>query len=177
MSNSKRVWKVFSGLAMIAGSVILVRHPDQGYLFVILILDITLLLYGLRLLIYYFTMARYMVGGLSTLYKSVMVIDFGLFVFGMESVPKKVAMVYLIGCLAFAGVVDLIEAAGARKLEAPSWRFQFFYGALRVIFAIASLFFLDSIQVLTAIYCAGLVTSAVTNIISAFRRTAIVYID
>lgn len=176
MSTAKRVIKILSGLMTIICSILMMRHPDVGCYIVVLILDVSLLLFGLRLLIYYFTMARYMVGGIATLYKSIIVIDFGLFVFGLSTLPQRSIMLYLIGCLTFSGAIDILDALMARKLEG-SWKYQFSYGAIEIIVSIVCLFFLDSFKILTVVYCAGLIESAIMKMIGALRKTAIVYIE
>ena len=177
MSNAKRVWKVLTGIITILCCVLMIQHPDDGFYIVVLILDITLLLYGLRLLIYYFRLARYMVGGIMTLYKSIIVIDFGLFIFGLSTTPQKYVMLYLIISFVFYGAVDIIDAAGARKLGAASWKYQMFYGLVKVVIGIVCIFYLDNMRSATLVYCIGLIHSALSDIVSAFRKTAIVYIE
>lgn len=176
MTASKRILRFFIGIMMLLCSAGMMLFPKVGYAFVILFLDISLLLYGLRLLVYYFTMARFMVGGIATFYKSIIVIDFGLFVFGLEQMPQKYAMLYLIACLAFSGAVDILRSVEARRLSAP-WRLHISYGFLKVGTALACLFFLNSVNVVTFLYCIGLIHSAVFSFITAFRKTAIVYVE
>lgn len=176
MSTARRIMKILTGIVMIVCSILMMRHPDVGCYIVVLILDISLLAFGFRLLIYYFTMARFMVGGLATLYKSIIIIDFGMFIFGLSSLPQRSIMLYLIGCNAFSGGVDILEALGARKLEG-SWKFEFAYGLVEILVSIVCLFFLDSFRILTIVYCVGLIQSALMKMIGALRKTAIVYID
>ena len=177
MSNSKRVLRILRGLVLLLCSALLLWQPDDGYLFVVFILDLSLILYGFRLLFYYFTMARYTVGGMAVFYKSILVIDAGLFMFGLRETPQKYVMLYLIAGLIFSGGVDVLEATGARKLEAASWKYQFFYGAVKILAAVVCLFCLNSVRLVTLVYSAGLVHSALSDIVSACRRTAIVYIE
>ena len=177
MSMTKRIRILLKALASILCAALMAVDPADGYLLVVLVLDITLLLYGFRLLAYYFKLARFMVGGIMTLYKSIVVIDLGLFILGLHSTPQKYVMLYLIGCLAFNGAADVLDAMGARKLGAASWKLRFSYGIMKILIAIAALFFLDSVALATCIFCAGPVYSAVSDVVSAFRKTAIVYID
>lgn len=111
-----------------------------------------------------------------TFYKSIIVIDFGMFVFGLDQMPQKYAMLYLIACLAFSGAVDILHSVEARRLSAP-WRLHFGYGCLKVGTAIICLLFLNSIKVVTYLYCIGLIHSAVFSFIRVFRKTAIVYVE
>ena len=177
MSNAKRIAKVFKGLLMLLGSLLLLLNPDDGYLLVVFILDVGLLLYALRQIIYFFTMARYTVGGLITLYKGILVFDFSLFVFGLRSTPQKFVMLYLIIGIAFSGGIDVLEALEAKKLQAGSWKYRCFYGSIKLLAAAVCCFCLDSIGTVTLVYAAGLAHSALSEIITAFRRSAIVYIE
>lgn len=162
---------------MLIASGILIVFPEDGHYAVVFFLDISLLIYGIRLLIYYFTMARFMIGGIMTLYKSIIVIDLGLFVFNMTDIPQRLTMIYLIAVMAFDGIIDILNGIESKKLDAGQWKNQFTYGLIKLIIAIISVFFLNSVQMMTYIYCIGLIHSAFSNIYGAFRRTAIVYIE
>lgn len=175
MTATKRFWNILVGIVMLLYSVAMLKFPDDGYELVIIFLDVSLILYGLRLLIYYFTMARYMVGGIATFYKSIIIIDLGLFIFGLDNIPQKFAMLYLIAGLAFSGVVDILHSLEERRLFA-SWRVHISYGFGKLGIAIACLFFLSSMRMVTFIYCIGLVHSAIFRFINAFRKTAITYV-
>lgn len=170
MTISKRLNLIFMGILLIICGILLIEYPDKGHGFVVLILDVTLLLYGFRLFVYYFTMARFMVEGISILYKSIIIIDFGLFVFTMSNTPRRLTMLYLVGLLAFDGVTDVLRALEKMKLEATSWRFELFCGSVKIILCIISLFFLDSVRIMSYIYAAGMLHSGVSNIIAAFRK-------
>ena len=67
MSRTSRVFNIVSGVVMIICSWILFRNPDVGLEFAAMILGISLFLSGIHYLYYYFSMARHMVGGISTL--------------------------------------------------------------------------------------------------------------
>lgn len=162
---------------MIISGIIMVLYPESGYLLVVMILDITLLAYGIKSLVYYFTMARYMVGGQACLYKGIIALDFGIFAFNLDDLPKRIVLLYLVGCMAFTGIIDVLHSLEARRLRAKNWKYECFYGTCKVLFAIAALFFHDSLRILTLIYSAGLFHSAISNIITAFRKTAIVYVN
>lgn len=175
MTAAKRFLNVLYALVMLLGCFVMVMDPDDGYALVIMFLDITLLFYGLRLLVYYFTMARYMVGGIATFYKSIIAIDLGLFVFSLDQLPQKYAMLYLVSVLAFSGAVDILRSIESRRMRGP-WKLHIIYGALKLGTAITCLFFLNSVRLVTILYCVGLLHSAALMLINAFRKTAIVYV-
>ena len=175
MTAAKRLMNILVSLAMLLFAGLMLLFPEDGYEAVILLLDISLLFYGLRMLFYYLTMARFMVGGIATFYKSIIAIDFGLFVFHLEQMPQKFAMLYLLAVLAFSGVVDILRAMESRRIAA-SWRLNFGFGLVKVLIALACLFFLNSVRLVTIIYAVGLVHSAIFSLIHALRKTAIVHV-
>ncbi len=180
MTLAKRIGKILSALGSVLCAVILIAMGENGFLLVSVLLSISLILFGLRSIIFYFTMARHMVDGRGSLYIGVIVLDFGVFTLSVSQNQSLFIVFYLLGAYAFSGVMDIMRALEARKLEAPSWKLSFSEGILNIAFAAAAVFFglfRGDMRDLTAIYAAGLVYSAVLKLISAFRKTAIVYIQ
>ena len=73
-----------------------------------------------------------------------------------------------------------IESAEARRFEEPSWRLNLTRGIVNIAYAGAAVAFgliRGNMTVLTQIYAAGLIYAAIARLISAFRKTAIVYIQ
>lgn len=153
---------------MAFSAIIMVLYPENGYLLVVLILDISFLIYAIKSLIYYFTMARFMVGGQACLYKGVIALDFGIFIFNLDNMPTRIVLLYLVGCLALSGGIDVFRAMAARKLQTKNWQYECFCGVVKLLFAISSLFFHNSLRTLSFIFAIGLIHSAITNIVSAF---------
>ena len=58
-----------------------------------------------------------------------------------------------------------------------SWRLRLLHGVVDLLQALLCLIFIGSVQLAVYIYVAGLIYSAIFRIITAFRRTAIVYIQ
>ena len=79
MTKMQRVKQVLSALLMMGCCFILIKEPELGYAIVAMILSVSLLLYAIRCLIYYFTMARHMVGGRSVLYTGIILLDLAVF--------------------------------------------------------------------------------------------------
>lgn len=177
MNGYKRVKSFLLGLLMIVACILMLYFPDMGYIIVIVALDITLLAMGIKKIIYYFTMARYMVDGLEILYKSIILLDLGMFVFSVSDIPQTIAMLYLIGYNAFKGVIDVLHSFDKKNIAKSTWKFDFAYGVVKVLLAVCGLFFLKSVEALIIIYCIGLLHSALMHIVTAFRKTAIVYIQ
>lgn len=177
MSNFQRVQNVVIGLCMILCAVILLAGEDDGCYLVMLILAFSLIIRGIAELIYYVTMARHMVGGKLILFIGVVLVDFGIFTISLADESKVVVVLYLIGFHAFAGLVNLLRAREARRHKSSAWRINMAQGVTSLLILAASLIFARDEGVLVLLYCAGMVYSAFLRIYSAFRRTAVVYIQ
>lgn len=177
MSKVQRVKSLLVGILMLFSAFIMIYKPDLGYQLVIAILSISLLLYGIKSLIYYFTMARFMVGGKASLYKGIIIFDLGMFTMTLTDIPKTYIILYLVAVNIFAGGVDILSAVDAKKTGSPSWRFKLISGVISILIAICCIVFHSSTRIMVYIYCFGLVYSAIFKIISAFRKSAIVYIQ
>ena len=79
MNNLQRVGAVVTGILMLITGAILFWFPEKGTYIVAFILAAALFLMGAQLLIYYFTMARRMVGGKSVLLLGIFLLDFCAF--------------------------------------------------------------------------------------------------
>lgn len=177
MSGGKRVWEMLLGLLTLVLCLIMIVEPESGFKIVALILSTSLIVYGVREIVYYITMARHMVGGKSALYLGVIVLDIGAFAYTLVDVPSIYIVLYLLGVHAFSGAVDIMRSMEAKRLDAPSWRFSMFSGAVNIAVAVLCVVFLKSPDMIVYIYTAGLAYSALARMVSALRRTAVVYIQ
>ena len=177
MTKARRVGNILTGLLIIFLGTQMAVEPTRVYKLIILVLGLTLLLSGIRSLIYYFTMAKHMVGGRSVLYRAVIVIDIGLFSLSLTNIPFVFVILYLAAVHGFSGFVDIMMAREARMLQAGSWKLNFIHGLINVIMAILCLVFLGTPAVAVEIYAFGLMYSGLMRIIQAFRKTAVVYIQ
>lgn len=178
MNSIQRIKKILSGLVMLFGSFVLVVEPENGYYLIAVILSISLLMSGVKSLFYYFTMARNMVGGKSILYKALVMTDMGLFTLTTITIPKIYLICHLLISHGFSGLVDMLKAVEDKKLHATSWRMSFIYGLGNLLTAVAALTCVlnNSTALVVDIYCIGLAYSGIMQMVSAFRRTAIIYI-
>ena len=163
---------------MLLGSLLLVVEPESGYYVIAILLSLSLLLSGIRYMIYYFTMARNMVGGKSILYTALVMTDLGLFTLTTITIPKIYLICHLLISHAFSGAVDMMKAIEDKKMQASSWRMSFLYGLGNLLTAVAAFTCIlnQSTALVVDIYCIGLAYSGVMQIVSAFRKTAIIYI-
>ena len=179
MTLMQRIQKILGALFMLLGAGLVLYMGEQGFLLIALFLCVSLVFSGLRSLIFYFTMARFMVDGRSSLYKGLILLDLGIFTVSVLNNPRIFVILYVLGANAFTGVVDILRTLEARKLQSPSWRMNLASGVISILFALAAAFcgfILKDMKVLSYLYAAGLLWSAAAKLVSAFRKTAIVYI-
>lgn len=176
MSNFRRMYNLIKGFFMLLCASLLMVHPKDGAVFVILILDLELLIHGIRMIIYYFTMARYMVGGIMTLYKSIIIIDFGLFIFFMEDIPYRLMLMYLLAVMAMHSITTILGSLEMKRMENHSWKVKMANGVINISLVIFALFMFGSEQMVTIIFCIGLINTAFYNIAVSLKKSAIIYI-
>ena len=179
MTLMQRIEKILGALFLVLCALLVLYAGGEGFVLIALFLCVSLVFSGLRSLIFYFTMARHMVDGRSCLYKGLILLDLGIFTLTVINNPQVFIIFYVLGVNAFTGVIDILRALEAKKLQSPSWRLNLAGGVINILFALASAvfgFFQKNMQVLTDIYVIGLLWSAAAKLISAFRKTAIVYV-
>lgn len=179
MSQFQRIKSLFFGLFMIAFSVLLMFLPEEGFIFAALTIGILLFIYAFRLLLYYFRMARHMVGGRSILYQAIILLDVALFTNSIASMSSFIILFYLLGVYAFAGFVSVLRAFEAKRFGG-AWKMKLALGIIGVLFAILMLVLgviLKDRNILVYGFAISLIYSGLTRIVTAFRKTAIVYIQ
>ena len=162
---------------MIIAALLFLGAPKKALPVVTGVLALMLLAYGIKLFIYYFTLARHMTGGLSVLFRAAVFFDIGLFAFNLPDFPLIYVMIYLAAIHGFTGAVNVLKALEAKKLEAPSWKLNFFHGLMNILIAALCLVYSSSIRTAVLIYSLGLLNSGVVRIIRAFRKTASIYVQ
>ena len=176
MSISQKFISFISGFLMIVFGILMLTLEEDGYEAVLLILETALLFSGIQQLFYYFAMARNMVGGIYIFYKGILLLDAGLFALNLDKVPEQYGMLYLIATMAFSGLTAVFHAVEAKRMQSGRWIHQMFYGCVEFLSAIVCLIFLNSGRILLIVYSIGLFHAGTHRILSAFRKSEIVYI-
>ena len=180
MTNMQRIKKILLALLMFLCAGVMIYDPEIGFYIVAVIVSFGVLLYGVRKLIYYFTMARHMVGGNSTLYIGLIVTDLGIFILTTVDDPRLFVVLYLLGIHAFSGAMSVMRALEARRYGSPAWKWNFLYGVLNLLVAILAVIvglFLRSTADLSYLFAGCMIYSACAQLVLALRKTAIVYIQ
>ncbi len=160
---------------MILAAILIFLMTEDGYKLITLMIWVSLTLSALRQLVYYFSMARHMVGGRLVLYKAIIFLDLALFTRAVIRIPRAYVLIYLSVLFGFAGLVDVLHSLESRRVGG-SWRFNLSHGILNIILAGICLVFIRTGRLVEVIYGISLISSAILRIISATRRTAVVYI-
>lgn len=175
MSLFQRMKNVIAASVYVIFAVLILTHTDIGHFLIIMALGFGFLFDGLKYIVYYFTMARHMVGGKAILYRGVIIVDFAFFTLTLSDIKHTYIMIYIVGLCLFFGFIDIMRALEMKKLDSP-WKFKFVEGLIYVAIAATGVVFIENVEIGSYIYASGLIYSALMKIISAFRRTAIVYI-
>ena len=175
MTRGKKISNVIIALIMIAMAVVLCIM-EYGYIYVALFLFAALAAMGIKYLWFYVTMARHMVDGRRILLFGVIMLDVGILLLSLYDDPHIYVILYLVGYRVFRGVVEILGATNEHKYGNPSWKFSVLAGVMNILLAVICLIFINDYSVVTYIYGAGLIVSAIRRIISTFRKTDIVYI-
>ncbi|MBQ6456142.1 MAG: DUF308 domain-containing protein [Mogibacterium sp.] len=181
MTKLGRVTRVFTGIIIMLFAVILfIMPPEDGIRAIAGIMSLMFTIRGIQTLFYYVSMARSMVGGKFMLYRGIIYLDIGIFTTSMTNTQPIYVILYLAAVHTFSGVINLLRIKESRSVGSKGWRMHALLGITNFILAwilIAGGFITHSLNTILYIYAGGLVYTAVMRIISAFRRTAIVYIQ
>lgn len=170
MTLFQKIKSCLAAALMMAIIFILLFLEINGPMVIMLILGISLLLSGLKDLIYFFAMARYMVDGRIILYKSILYLDLGAFTISMFDINPIYIMVYLLILCVFYGFLSIMRAREIKRLgSSTSWIFKLSEGIVYIVVAVLGLIFIRNQNVAIIIYCAALFFSAVNKIIVAFK--------
>ena len=179
MSNLRKAANITYSILEILLALIILLVPDTGFVIVFTILVFLMIAGGIKDLIFYFTMARHMVGGKTLLYRGLILLDFGAFSLGLADVPKFFLILYMLGVHAFSGAIEIMRALEARSFGS-SWHLNMSFGIANIVialFAVVSGFIFGSMTFVTAVYALGLVYSAIGRILRALRKNAVVFIQ
>lgn len=180
MSKFSRIGNILLGAVVIFICAVMFIVPESGSLFFLLFLGIAFLVYGIRYLVYFFSMAKHMVGGLMIFFISIIALDIGAFTLTLSDESMTIVSIYLALFHGFYGVVHLLRAREAKHYDSPAWKWSLAecgVNFLVVIICSGLIPFSPSPYFLIYICAAGLAYGAVMRIINACRRTAIIYIQ
>ena len=180
MTRTKRLINILQGLIMIVLAGYLLIFPTTSLPLVLGLIGLGMTINGIRTLMYYFSMAKHMVGGKTVLYRGIIFLDIGILTSSLADAPGRSLIIYISAVCIFTGFVAILRAREEKSWGSRRWIGKLIYGSIYILIAGAVLycgFAWDMPEVAVDAYALGLVWSAAGKIASAFRRTAIVYIQ
>ena len=175
MRKLTRVKNLIIAFIMIVFAIILLEAPEFGPVLIILIAGFGLIASGIGTLIFYITMASHMVGGKKTFYSSIITMSLGVFMLAGYAGATDLVLLYLMGLFAISGGIGLIRALESKK-EGALWIHRLIGAIFNFAVFIIGFLFTDNPHTMVYLFCIDLIYSAVSRIISSFRKTAIIYI-
>ena len=178
MSGFQRVRDVLIGLVMLASGILFMLYPsEEVYTLIVAILALGLAIVGIKNIVFYFRMARHMIGGKMLLIRGVIVLEAAMLTGAIANVPKIYILLYLIVIHAFLGAVEILRAMEAKNSVGGPWKMKFAHGLVDLALAAACLIFIRYTNIAILIYSIGLIYSGVRRILNAFRRTSFILIQ
>ncbi len=180
MTRFGRILNVIAAIITIAFAVLLFYlDAIHGIKLILIVIQTTMSLRGLQAIAYYLSMGRHMVGGQNVLYRGMIFLDLGILAGTIFEHPAIYTLFYISLLHVFTGAVSVLRANESRKIGAP-WKLKMAYGIANILLAAAvviSGITADRLRVVVWIYSIGIIYSSILRIITAFRKTGIVYIQ
>ena len=180
MTRFGRILSVIAALITIPFSVLLFYMDEiHGLKLVLMVIQTTMSLRGLQAIAYYFSMGRHMVGGQNVLYRGMVFLDLGILAGTIFTHPAVYTLIYISLLHVFTGAVSSLRANESRRIGAP-WKLKMAYGITNIFLAAAVLISgiaFNQLKVAVWAYAIGISYTAIMRIITAFRKTEIVYIQ
>lgn len=180
MSKGAKLRSFVAGINMILISLLLFVDANVGLKVASFLLAFTMVISGIRMLWYYFTMARYMVGGFGQLILGAIVLDLGMFTLNTLDEPVSFVILYLLGFHMFSGLVDVLRGLEARKYQAGAWKRSVVSGIINLGIAVVAFcagFVFQNLTLLQTLYSVGLIYTGILRIGAVFRKNEVVYIQ
>lgn len=180
MSRFGRIMNVIAALFMIAIAVLMfLLDAIHGLKLVLLVIQAGMTLRGLQAIVYYFSMARHMVGGKNVLFRGMIFLDLGILASTLFEHPAIYTLIYISLLHVFTGAVSVLRANESRKIG-TSWRLKMAYGITYILLAVIVVtcgIAFGRLRIAVWVYSIGLIYSSILRIASSFRQTEIVYIQ
>ena len=176
MNNFQRFKKILAGCLMFLSGVVFFLYPDNAYIIVAIILAVALVIKGIQDIYFYFSYARYMVGGKMILFQGVILLDFAILAGSLTHLPQPMVLVYLIIAHLFSGVVEVLRALEAKNEVNGPWKLKFCHGIIDLLLGLICLVMIWHPTIPVIVFSIGLMYSGVMRVIEAFQKTTFILI-
>ncbi len=176
MTKLQRIGNLALSLLMIACGIGMLLQPQNSLLVVSFVLSFAFLLYGVKKLVYYLALARYMTGGLAVLFIAIIAIDVSVFAVAVIDSPKLAIALYLIAYNAVTGVLSIARGVESKLFGSP-WVLKVVHGLVNLALVSLTISFVNSDETIIWVFCLGLFYNAGIRLVSVFKPTEIIYIQ
>lgn len=177
MSKTRRVFTIIGAVFVIQGALILMLVPDMAFELIAIGISVALTFSGIKYLVYYITHAQHMVGGKWFLLIGLILFDLGTFASLLIDQARAILIIYVAGAHLIGAILNVIRTVGNKKDSNPSWKIDLAQGIGNFAQVVLCLVFINHISIPVYIYCIGSIYTAILMIVSACRKTAIVYVQ
>lgn len=177
MTKTKRVFTIIGAFFAIQGALILMLAPEYALKIIAIGVGFTLVIYGIKYLIYYLTHAQHMVGGKWFLLIGLIMLDAGIFAGTVYDKAKVMTILYIAGAHLVGAGLNIVRAVGNRKDHNRGWKTDMAQGVGNIILVLLCIIFMHDVIIPVYIYCVSAIYTAILMLISAFKKTAIVYVQ
>lgn len=176
MSTGRKILNLIIALVLLVSGILIFFMGTSMLSVIALILFVMLVAIGIRELVYFFTMARYMVGGRMILYIGILILDAAFFALSIFNDSPVIIMIYLIIAYAVSGVFDILHAMEEKRMGDPAWKRTLAFAIGNLVIAVACGVFIKSPDIAVLVFAGGLIYAAIMRIVSTFKRNAVIYI-
>ena len=177
MTLFQRFRRVALGILMVLGAGLILWQENDGLLLIAFFLVLSLGLYSVKLLVYYFTMARFMVGGRRVLIKGVIMLDLAALFLSLTTIPRFYIVLYLVIGMLFTDLVNILRALDGRKLGGRRWNYTIIVNGIGIVIALVCLVNYRDYSLVTLLYAVNLAFDGLVLVVTGFRKTAMVFIQ
>ena len=170
MKITKTIVQTTISAFILLGAILLILFPSDAIQLIAEIVVITLLVIGIRYLIYYAAIGRFMVGGRMIFYIGLIILDLSIFSVTLLYKSDRFILLYLIIMNAVYGVIQLLHALQGRKYSSKGWKIKMINGIINLTITLCCIIFIGSGNIVVYIYAAGLVHTALINLYSVFQK-------
>ncbi len=177
MTKLQRVKDIIIALILAFFALGMIFAPQDNYIVLLYIIAAWMSVQGISTIFYYFTMARYMVGGKVSLYTGVILLDFGLLTFSLTNVPYIYILLYLVGMLGFSGAVRILRTLETKKNGSKHWKLKLFHGVVDILMAVFCIINIKFSGATVMVFGFSVLYSSIMRIITACRKSTLVVIE
>lgn len=177
MTKTKRVFTVLGALLAIQGALFLMIIPEYALVLIAAGLGFSLTCLGLKYLLYYLTHAHHMVGGKWFLLIGLIMLDVGIFACLIYDKAQGITIIYIAGAHLIGAGLNIVRAVGNKKDSNRGWKIDLAQGIGNIILVLLCIIFMHDVIIPVYVYCISVIYNSVLLMISAFRKTAIVYVQ